>query len=210
MLARFAGAFIAATLTLAALWSPAVASAAPSVGAFRTESATASWIVDRGDRPVAYVLWVRRLVSALPSENTRVVIHRGPCEVMHGDFFCMAHKSIKTVVSSDAFTVHPLLDEARLDFRMHGRPQRAVWRASGDATPAIFPGGDTSQAGVTTWQLRRARVHGTLLGQPLTRQDWGRGLLQSWSGAYVKTGIDDALGISLGERASISLAPRLR
>ncbi|MDQ3955179.1 MAG: hypothetical protein M3285_06495 [Actinomycetota bacterium] len=205
MFKRSAVASIASTVIAAALFSQNVAAAGPSAGAFRTESALASWVVDRGDRVVAYVLWVRRLVGVLPAENTKVVVHRGPCEVIHGDYWCTARKKFKKVVSSNAFTVHPLLDEARLEFRMRGATQHASWKATDDRTPAIFPGGDTSGGGVTTWQLRRARTHGRLLGQKLRVADWGRGLLQSWSGAYVKTGIDGALRDTLGPRISIEL-----
>ena len=210
MFKRSAVVLIASTIVSAALFSPNVAAAGPSAGAFRTESALASWVVDRGNRVVAYVVWVRRLVGALPAENTKVVVHRGPCEVSHGDYFCTARKRFKRTVSSNAFTVHPLLNEARLEFRMRGATHHASWTATDDRSPAIFPGGDTSGAGVTTWQLRRARTKGRLLGQKLTVRDWGRGLLQSWSGAFVKTGIDDALRDLQGGRVSIELTGESR
>lgn len=205
MFKRSAASLIASTVIATALFSQNVAAAGPSAGAFRTESAVATWVVDRGDRVVAYVLWVKRLVDVLPSENTKVVLHRGPCEVEHGDYWCTAEKRFKKIVSSDAFTVHPLLDEARLEFRLRGTTHHASWKATDDRTPAVFPGGDTSGAGVSTWQLRRARTHGRLLGQKLRVADWGRGLLQSWSGASVKTGIDDALQDTLGPWVSIEL-----
>lgn len=148
----------------------------PDAESWTAQGAWAEWVVETDDGLRMFFVHVHRgTYQQVPSQDVGLVgasitLGRGPCRTIHSghDITCRA-RWLRKPICADHFWVHPLLNNAAVEFRALGRRHRVRWDGLGMGPTAEHAGyARPGAAGGMIGVFRRAEARGTVIGEKLS------------------------------------------